>query len=168
MVYSRAERVFILEHYFASKSFTAVRKAFSNVCSDKEIPNKTTVHRLVTKCRDTGSVCDRKHVQRRTVLTGDVEETLALSPRKSLRTFPSKVHYLCPYSSSDKTAEIMAYPFQAVNQLQQRDTAARIQHCHWFRRGRKGLCVGQFIFSDEALFHLFVIFAVKTADCAQC
>jgi hypothetical protein len=30
MVYSRAERVFILEHYFASKSFAAVREAFSN------------------------------------------------------------------------------------------------------------------------------------------
>jgi hypothetical protein len=57
MVYSRAERVFILEHYFASKSFAAVREAFSNVYPDKEVPNKTTIHRLVTKFRDTGSVC---------------------------------------------------------------------------------------------------------------
>jgi hypothetical protein len=57
MMYSRAERVFILEHYFASKSFSAVREAFSNAYPDKEVPNKTTVHRLVTKFRDTGSVC---------------------------------------------------------------------------------------------------------------
>jgi hypothetical protein len=35
MVYSRAERVFILEHYFASKSFAAVREAFSNAYPDK-------------------------------------------------------------------------------------------------------------------------------------
>jgi hypothetical protein len=35
MEYSRAERVFILEHYFASKSFAAVRKAFSNAYPDK-------------------------------------------------------------------------------------------------------------------------------------
>jgi hypothetical protein len=49
MVYSRAERVFILEHYFASKSFAAVREAFSNAYPDKEVPNKTIVHRLVTK-----------------------------------------------------------------------------------------------------------------------
>jgi hypothetical protein len=47
MVYSRAESVFILEHYFASKSFAAVHEAFSNAYPDKEVPNKTTVHRLV-------------------------------------------------------------------------------------------------------------------------
>jgi hypothetical protein len=57
MVYSRAERVFILEHHFASKSFADVREAFSNAYPDKEVPNKTTLHRLVIKCRDTGSVC---------------------------------------------------------------------------------------------------------------
>jgi hypothetical protein len=57
MVYSRAERVFILEHYFASKSFAAVREACNNANPDKEVPKKTTAHRLVTKFRDTGSVC---------------------------------------------------------------------------------------------------------------
>jgi hypothetical protein len=89
MVYSRAERVFILEHYFASKSFAAVREAFSITCPAKEVPNMTTVHRLVTKFRDTGSVCNRKHVRHRTVLTGgtprNVERTLARTPQKSLR-----------------------------------------------------------------------------------
>jgi hypothetical protein len=51
MVYSRAERMFILEHYFTSKSFAAVREAFSNAYRDKEVPNKTTMHRLVPKLR---------------------------------------------------------------------------------------------------------------------
>jgi hypothetical protein len=40
MLYLRAERVFILEHYFASKSFAAVREAFSNAYPDKDVPNK--------------------------------------------------------------------------------------------------------------------------------
>jgi hypothetical protein len=53
MVYSRAECVFILEYYFASKSFAAVHESFSNAYPDKEVPNKTTIHRLVTKSRDT-------------------------------------------------------------------------------------------------------------------
>jgi hypothetical protein len=44
MVYSRAERVFILEHYFASRSFASVCVAFSNAYLDKEVPNKTTIH----------------------------------------------------------------------------------------------------------------------------
>jgi hypothetical protein len=57
MVYSRSERVFILEHYFASKSFGAVREAFSNAYPDKEIANNTTIHRLVTAFLDTGSAC---------------------------------------------------------------------------------------------------------------
>jgi hypothetical protein len=34
--------VFILEHYFASKSFAAVREAFNNAYPDKEEPNRTT------------------------------------------------------------------------------------------------------------------------------
>jgi hypothetical protein len=42
MVYSRAERVFILEHYFVSKSFAAVREAFSSAYPVKEVPHKTT------------------------------------------------------------------------------------------------------------------------------
>jgi hypothetical protein len=44
MVYSQAERVFILEHYFASKSFVAIREAFGNLYLDKEVLNKTTIH----------------------------------------------------------------------------------------------------------------------------
>jgi hypothetical protein len=87
--YPRAERVFILELCFASKSFVAVREAFSNADPGKEGPNKTTIHRLVTTFRDTESVCDRKHVQRCTVLTGytlcSVDEIFARSLQKSLR-----------------------------------------------------------------------------------
>jgi hypothetical protein len=37
MVYSQAEHVFILEHYFASKLFAAVGEAYSNVYPDKEL-----------------------------------------------------------------------------------------------------------------------------------
>jgi hypothetical protein len=37
MAYSRAERVFILEHYFTSKLSAAVREEFSNAYPDKEV-----------------------------------------------------------------------------------------------------------------------------------
>jgi hypothetical protein len=43
--------VFILEHYFASKLFATLREAFSNAYPENEVPNKTPVHRLVTKFR---------------------------------------------------------------------------------------------------------------------
>jgi hypothetical protein len=71
MVYSRAERVFITEHNFPLKLFAAIREEFSNAYRDKDEPNKTAIHRLETKFRDTGSVCDRKSVRRRTMLTGE-------------------------------------------------------------------------------------------------
>jgi hypothetical protein len=48
-------------------------EAFSNAYPEKEVPNKTTIHQLVTTFFDTGSVCDRKYVRHRTVLT---DETL--------------------------------------------------------------------------------------------
>jgi hypothetical protein len=43
-LYSRAERVFILEHYSALKSFAAVREVFNSEYPDMEVTNKTTVH----------------------------------------------------------------------------------------------------------------------------
>jgi hypothetical protein len=51
--------VFVLEHYFVLKSFVAVREAFSNAYPDKEVPNETTIHRLVTKLRDTVFAFDK-------------------------------------------------------------------------------------------------------------
>jgi hypothetical protein len=40
MMYSQAEYVFILQHYFALKSFAVFREAFNSVYSDKEVPIK--------------------------------------------------------------------------------------------------------------------------------
>jgi hypothetical protein len=47
-VLSQAERVFILGYFITPKSFAAVHEAFSNTYPDKEVPNNTTVHQLVT------------------------------------------------------------------------------------------------------------------------
>jgi hypothetical protein len=44
MVYLQAECEFILAYYFTSKSFAAVREAFSNANPDKEALNKTTIY----------------------------------------------------------------------------------------------------------------------------
>jgi hypothetical protein len=47
-------------HYrtlLASKSFAAVREAFSNTYSDKEVQNQTTIHRLVTELRYKEEIC---------------------------------------------------------------------------------------------------------------
>jgi hypothetical protein len=56
-MYSGVERVVIREHYFSSKLFAAVREASSNAYPDKEVPNKITIYRMLTKVWDTGNVC---------------------------------------------------------------------------------------------------------------
>jgi hypothetical protein len=43
-------------------------EAFSSAYLDEAVPNKTTIHCLVTKFWDTGRVYDRIHVWHRTVL----------------------------------------------------------------------------------------------------
>jgi hypothetical protein len=42
-IYSLAECIFILERYFTSKSFTALREAFSKENPDKEVPITITL-----------------------------------------------------------------------------------------------------------------------------
>jgi hypothetical protein len=46
--------VFILEYYFASKSFLAIREIFVNAYVDREEMNKTTVHtgNKISGCRN--------------------------------------------------------------------------------------------------------------------
>jgi hypothetical protein len=40
---------------------------------------KTTIYRIITKSEETGSVCDRKHTRRRTVLNNYTLEDVRLS-----------------------------------------------------------------------------------------
>jgi hypothetical protein len=49
VTFPRAERVFILGHFFALESFAAACEAFNNVYPDREVPYKTAIHRFVTK-----------------------------------------------------------------------------------------------------------------------
>jgi hypothetical protein len=70
----------IFENYFTSKSFVAIRESIRNAYPDRETPDKTTMHQLITKLLDILSDCGEKLVRRREVLTGEkhrkAEETL--------------------------------------------------------------------------------------------
>jgi hypothetical protein len=70
MMYSLAERVFILEYYFASKLSAAVCKGFNNAYPLKELdlPIKTTIHLLASIFWDAESVCEGERFCRRMVL----------------------------------------------------------------------------------------------------
>jgi hypothetical protein len=85
MVYSWAEHVFILKHYFTSKSFAAIHEAISKAYPDKEVLNKTTIHQLVTELWESGSVCNRKYIWRQTVLTDEATGNRIVGIRKCLQ-----------------------------------------------------------------------------------
>jgi hypothetical protein len=58
MSFSQVQRVFIVEHYLASRSYLTCQNEFRDTFPDSPVPNKSTVSRLVNRFRDTGSVLE--------------------------------------------------------------------------------------------------------------
>jgi hypothetical protein len=56
MSFSRVQRVFIVEHYLASRSYLTCQNLFRDTFPDSPVQNKSTVSRLANRFRDTGSV----------------------------------------------------------------------------------------------------------------
>jgi hypothetical protein len=78
MVLTR-EKFFVMKHYFCNESYALCQEAFQETFSDNTVPNKTTIYRIITKFEETGSVCDRTHNRRSTVLNDDTLEDVRLS-----------------------------------------------------------------------------------------
>jgi Fe2+ or Zn2+ uptake regulation protein len=73
MSFSQVQRVFIVEHYLASRSYLTCENEFRDTFPDSPVPNKPTIYRLVNRFRDTGSVQDRNRSGRPSVLNDDTE-----------------------------------------------------------------------------------------------
>jgi hypothetical protein len=56
MFFSQAQRVFIVEHCLASRSYLTCPNEFRDTFYDSLVPNKSTVSRLVNRFRDTGTL----------------------------------------------------------------------------------------------------------------
>jgi hypothetical protein len=56
MHFSQVQRVFIVEHYLASRSYLTCQNEFRDTFPDSPVLNKSTVSRLVNRFRDTGTV----------------------------------------------------------------------------------------------------------------
>jgi hypothetical protein len=89
MYFSQVQRVFIVEHYLASRSSLTCQNEFRDTFPDSPVPNESTVSHLVNSFRDTGSVQDRNRSGRPSVSSDDtlddIRQTSFHSPRKSLR-----------------------------------------------------------------------------------
>jgi hypothetical protein len=84
MSLSQVQRVFIVEHYLASRSYLTCQNEFRDTFPDSPVPNKSSLSRLVNRFRDTGSVLDRNRSGRLSVLSDDslddIRQTLLRSP----------------------------------------------------------------------------------------
>jgi hypothetical protein len=56
MSFSQVQRVSIVEHYLASRSYLTCQNEFRDTFHDSPVPNKSTVSRLVNRFRDTGTL----------------------------------------------------------------------------------------------------------------
>jgi hypothetical protein len=50
------QRVFIVEHYLACRSYLTCQNEFRDTYPDYPVPNKSTISRLVNRFRDTGTL----------------------------------------------------------------------------------------------------------------
>jgi hypothetical protein len=53
MSFSQVQRVFIVEHYLASRSYLTCQNEFRDTFPDSPVPDKSTISRLMNRFRDT-------------------------------------------------------------------------------------------------------------------
>lgn len=89
MLFCQEQQIFMLECFFARKSYSYVTKEFLKKYPDTAVSNNLTVTRLVHRFRTTGSVADKKSAFRPSILNdekpSEVETKFLRSPRKSAR-----------------------------------------------------------------------------------
>jgi hypothetical protein len=131
------QRVFIVEHYLASRSNLTCQNEFRVTFPDYPVPDKSTVSRLVNRFRDTGSVQDRNRSGRPSVLSDDslddIHQTLLHSPRKSLRklSLQSGLSYGSVYKAT-KILKLHPYRVNIMHEFKEPDKEKRLQYSRWF------------------------------------
>jgi hypothetical protein len=68
MLFSQEQRVFSVEHYFASRSYARVVDEFRRKYPDAAVPNNSTITRIIARFRECGSVADRKRSGRPAIM----------------------------------------------------------------------------------------------------
>jgi transposase len=88
MIFSQDQHVFILEHYFSTRSYAECQNAFRNSLPDSVVPNTSTIRRFVERFRETGSIGEKRSGRPSDLSNDSLEDIMARllqSPRKSLR-----------------------------------------------------------------------------------
>jgi hypothetical protein len=136
MVYKTNERVFIVNIFLKTKSHKAVRQEFLKEFK-REGPRDKYIRELVKKFKETGSVANKKHNRKRTVLTEEklkeAKESFLRSPKKSLsrRSAQLKISKTASHTASD-LLNFRPYRVIQVQELKGPDYGKRKEFCEWF------------------------------------
>jgi hypothetical protein len=76
MCLSVVHSIFVVRHHFVRRSFVLCREDFQEAFPNETVPNKTTVHRVTWKFRETDDVYNRKHIHCPTVLSDRTLEAM--------------------------------------------------------------------------------------------
>jgi transposase len=127
-------RVFSLEHYFSTRSYAECQNAFRNSFPDSVVPNTSTVHRLVERFCETGSIGEKRHSGRPSVLSNDsledIRACLLQSPRTSLRKLSQQTGMA--YGSvqrATKRLKLHRYRVHVCHELKEIDEEKRMHYC---------------------------------------
>ncbi|KDR23996.1 hypothetical protein L798_07935 [Zootermopsis nevadensis] len=161
MSFSQAERVFIMEHYIKTNSYTECQQSFVRSFPESRVPHKSTICRIAYRFRETGSVSDKKRSGRPSSLSdenlNDVKQYSEWSPRKSLTRLAQQTGL--SYGTTQRCTrrlKLVPYRIHTMHELKEPDKGKRLQYCEWFRElVRDGVGIlDNIFFTDEAWFHL--------------
>ncbi|PSN32373.1 hypothetical protein C0J52_25571 [Blattella germanica] len=148
------------DSYVRTESYKELTRIFTDRFLDIDAPHRDTVHKLVNRFRETGSILDRKPQRTRHVLTEEklkIGQTLQRSPRKSLSRLSQETG-VSQFSAWNATRLLKLKPYKitVVQELQPCDTVNRVTFCNWvFDKVNDGSMDLKLIFcTDEAWFYL--------------
>lgn len=157
------KRAFVVEHYFRTSSYKRVRELFIAKFGEGNVPNKSTIQRLVKNFQTRYTLDSRKKARRSSVLTSekidDIRSRISRRPATSVRklALQSNIHRSSAFRALKKL-KLRAYRAMLVQELLPPDPPRRLEFCKWFQKfirktGKGAAVLDNVFFSDEAWFH---------------
>ena len=130
--YTLEQRMFLFEIDTRKRSYLKCRIRFIRKFPGVSVPNKSTIHRLVCKVRETGAFTDKKRNRKRTVLTeeklDDIGACFEQSPHKSLSKLAQQVDVsVSSVWNATKLLKFKPYKICRVHKLFETDYEQRLQ-----------------------------------------
>ncbi len=155
MTFTRKQRIYLLECYLATKSYADTIIAFTAAYEDAQVPNKSSISRLVKTFREMGSVMNALKNRMCTVLIPEKVEEIGAAfsdtqhickVAKRTRTSIKSTHH------ATRLLKLYPYRVSVLHEVNPADCPKRIEFCKWLLHlSRDNIAVfDKFFFSNEA------------------